>query len=296
MLPCAKAVRLLLFLSIILIGSLLHAESNPDWTTPQPPFRIADNLYYVGSRDLAAYLVVTPAGNILINSNLESSPPQIRASVQRLGFRWADTRILLNSQAHFDHVAGTAAVVQQTGAKVMVMDGDASVMESGGHSDFDKLPTFPPAHVDHVLHDEEEVRLGDTVLTAHKTAGHTRGCTSWSMKVHLGTQIRTIVIAGGFLALDDYRLIDKPGRPASYPGIAQDFSRGFAVLRSLPCDIFLGAHGVYFNMQQKLANLLKSGSAVWIDPQGYQRAITEAEMKFHQHLAHDQASNVPIWR
>src|SRR4051794_40558344 len=124
------------------------AELNPEWTTPLPPFQIADNLYYVGSQELAAYLVTTPAGNILINANLETSPPQIRASVEKLGFKWADTKILLNGQAHFDHMAGAAQILRETGAKNMVMDGDADVAESGGRTGFlasvGALPPAPP--------------------------------------------------------------------------------------------------------------------------------------------------------
>jgi metallo-beta-lactamase class B len=268
-----------ILLMLLACCPLLRADISPDWTAPQKPFRIAGNLYYVGSRDLAAYLVVTPAGNILINANLESSPPQIRASVDSLGFRWADTRILLNSQAHFDHAAGNAEVMRETGAKLMVMDGDVQAMETGDAHDFggSDLPRFPPVHVARVLHDGDMVQLGGTVLTAHKTAGHTRGCTAWTMQVRDEGRSRNVVIVGGFAALDSYRLIDTPNRPASYPGILADFEHGFAVERSLPCDIFLGAHGSYFDMQQKLARLPKDGSSVWIDPAGYREAIAAAE-------------------
>lgn len=247
-----RPATLLIVLSCVL---QLHGQVDPDWTTPQKPFRIAGNLYYVGSRDLAAYLVVTSVGNILINANLDSSPPQIRASVESLGFRWKDTRILLNSQAHFDHSAGNAEVVKETGAKLMVMDGDVQTMETGDAHDFggSDLPRFPPTHVARVLHDGDTVRLGGTVLTAHKTAGHTRGCTTWTMQVMDQGHVRDVVIVGGFAAFNSYRLIDRPGHPASYPGILADFENGFAVERRLPCDIFLGAHGSYFGMQEKLA-------------------------------------------
>jgi metallo-beta-lactamase class B len=285
---CSKMLRYMCVLTMVLAGgSLLQAQANPDWTTPQKPFRIADNLYYVGSRDLAAYLVTTPAGNILINANLKSSPPQIRASVESLGFYWADTRILLNSQAHFDHAAGSAEVIRETGAKLMVMDGDARTMETGDVRDFGgrDLPTYPPAHVSRVLHDGGTVRLGGVVLTAHKTAGHTRGCTAWTMQVEDQGHMRNVVIVGGFAALDSYRLIATPGRPASYPGIAKDFLHGFAIERKLPCDIFLGAHGSYFGMQEKLARLPKEGSSVWIDPQGYQQVIADAQKAIEDRIA-----------
>jgi metallo-beta-lactamase class B len=267
----------------------LRAQVRPEWTAPQKPFRIAGNLYYVGSRDLAAYLVVTPAGNILINANLETSPPQIRASVETLGFRWADTKILLNSHGHFDHAGGSAEVIRETGAKFMVMDGDVSLIESGGKTDFDRLPQFPPAHVDRVLHDGDTVKLGGTVLTAHKTPGHTQGCTTWAMQVHdsKGDSNATynVVIVGGMTVLDDYRLVATAGKPASYPGIAEDFAHGFAVLRALPCDIFLGAHGGYFDMREKLGKVPTEGVKAWVDPEGYQAAVQEAQEKFERRLA-----------
>jgi metallo-beta-lactamase class B len=280
-------LRCVALVMVLASGFSLRAQIDPSWTAPQKPFRIAGNLYYVGSRDLAAYLVTTSAGNILINANLESSPPQIRASVEKLGFRWADTRILLNSQAHFDHAAGSAEVLRETGAKLMVMDGDVRAMETGDAHDFggNDLLRYPPAHVSRVLHDGDTVRLGGMVLTAHKTAGHTRGCTAWTMQVEDHGHVRNVVIVGGFAALSSYRLIATPGRPASYPGIAEDFLHGFAVERKLPCDIFLGAHGQYFGMQEKLARLPKEGSSVWIDPRGYQQTIADAQKTIEERIA-----------
>ena len=225
-----RALLRCLFL-LLCCTSILCGEIDPAWTTPLPPFRIADNLYYVGSQDLASYLVVTPKGNILINANLVTSPPQIRASVEKLGFRWKDTAILLNSQAHDDHVGGAAEVLRETGAKNMVMDGDVSVVESGSRTDFlspsPNIHAFPAAHVDRVLHDLDTVSLGGVTLTAHKTAGHTRGCTTWSLRAHLpgepaGT-IRNIVIVGGTGFWSEYHLVATPGHRASYPGNRSGF-------------------------------------------------------------------------
>jgi metallo-beta-lactamase class B len=292
-------MRRLVYLALLLLLAIrIHAQDNPDWTTPIAPFQIADNLYYVGSRDLAAYLVTTPAGNILINANLKSSPPQIRASVERLGFRWEDTKILLNGQAHYDHMAGAAQILHETHAKNMVMEGDADVIRTGGHADFafgtPGLFPFPPAHVDRILHDSDTVTLGGITLTAHKTAGHTRGCTTWTLRVHMQGdapgKLRNVVIVGGLTVLSQYRLVDRPGHPASYPGIATDFTQTLATLRSLPCDIFLGAHGAYFNMLAKLDHMPKEAEAVWIDPQGYQEAIDHAEAAFQKALRSQQAA------
>lgn len=255
--------------AFLLTVSTCHAVP-ADWNTPLTPFKISGNLYYVGSRDLAAFLVATPQGNILINSNLESSPPQIRAAVEQLGFQWADIKILLTSQVHYDHVAGAAQILKETHAQHMVMDGDVSAMQSGGATDFDPtLPRFPPAKVDRTLHDGDTVQLGGTTLTAHKTAGHTQGCTTWTLQTHEGPRTLNVVIVGGWAANPDVRLISTPGHPASYPTIAADFDRTFKTLAALPCDIFLGAHGNYFNMLPKLAQ------ANWIDPQGYQKAVAD---------------------
>jgi metallo-beta-lactamase class B len=266
------------------------ARASPDWRTPLTPFRIADNLYYVGSRDLASYLVVTPAGDILIDSNLTSSPPLIRRSVEQLGFKFRDIKILLISHAHSDHAGGSATIKRLTGAKYMVMDGDVSIVESGGAKDF-AYPgdRYPAAKVDRVLHDGDEVRLGGVVLVAHKTPGHTRGCTTWTMRAVSAGELRDVVIVGSWNVNPGYRLLDRPGRRASYPGIADDYRRMFAVLKGLPCDIFLGAHGEYFNMLNKLPRAQAgAGEAAWIDPEGYRAAVARHESAFEAELKRQQ--------
>jgi metallo-beta-lactamase class B len=153
------------------------AQGDPTWTEPFPPFHIAGNLYYVGSRGLASYLVTTPRGNILINSDLEASVPMIKASVEKLGFKFSDTKILLISHPHWDHDAGSALVKEETGATYMVMDRDVPVVESGGKADFayGSSSAYTPVKVDRVLHDGDKVELGGTVLVAHLTPGHTKG-------------------------------------------------------------------------------------------------------------------------
>jgi len=274
---------------MVLQLSVAVAQINPAWTAPQKPFRIVDNLFYVGSRDLACFLITTPAGNILMNASLESSPPLIRKSVETLGFRWTDTKILLNSQAHFDHLGGAAAIVKQTGAKLMVMDGDVTVAQSGGANDFAALPLFPRVHVDRTLHDCDTITLSGVVLTAHKTPGHTRGCTTFTMKAIDSGRTLDVVIIGGLSALDSLPLVATAKQPASYRGIAEDFEHAFATLRDFPCDIFLGAHGEYFDMQQKLARSHDEGPGMWIDPEGYRRTVAEAQQRFEQRLESEQA-------
>jgi len=275
--------RLLLLTLIASPGAF--AQADPDWTAPFPPFRIAGNLYYVGSKGLASYLVVTPQGNILINSDLEANVPMLAASVEKLGFRFQDTKILLISHAHWDHDAGSAKIKQLTGASYMVMDADVPVVESGGKADFQygHRPEFlyPPAKVDRVLHDGGEVRLGGAVLIAHLTPGHTKGCTTWTMKVAEAGKTYNVVIVGSPNVNPGYKLVHN----AAYPQIARDYERTFSVLESLPCDIFLGAHGAYFGLQEKYPRLRAGAANPFIDPEGYKRFVAEKEQEFRAELA-----------
>jgi metallo-beta-lactamase class B len=206
--------------------------------------------------------------------------------VEKLGFKWADTKILLSSQAHYDHAAGAAEIIRETHARHMVMEGDVEVMKSGGATDFDQLlPHFPPAPVDRTLHDKDTVKLGDTTITAHKTAGHTRGCTTWTLQTHEGGRTLDVVIVGGWSPNPGVRLVASKDKPASYPDIASDYNKAFATLAALPCDIFLGAHGNYFGMLGKLARVPQEGNAAWIDKEGYRRAVADHEAAVRKVMA-----------
>ena len=281
-------IQLITLLSL-LAGSLL-AQSDPSWTEPFPAFKIVGNVYYVGSRGLASYLIATPQGHVLINSNLESSPPQIRDSVEKLGFHFSDVKILLISHAHWDHDAGSAQIKKLTGAQYMVMDADVPVVESGGKADFQygnsPANLYPPTKVDRVLHDGDEVRLGGVVLTAHLTPGHTKGCTTWTLKANDAGKSYNVVIVGSPNVNPGYKLVNNP----QYPQIAADYEKMFRVLKQLPCDIFLGAHGSYYNMEAKFAKLKSGGANPFIDPEGYQRLVTEKEQEFRSELAKQTAA------
>ncbi len=261
----------------------------PDWTEPFPPFTIADNLYYVGSKGLASYLITTPQGHILINSNLEESVPMIRTSMEKLGFKFSDIKILLISHAHWDHNAGSATIKRLTGAKYLVMEADVPAVESGGKSDFQygnlSLTHYPPTKVDQVLRDGEEVKLGGSVLVAHLTPGHTKGCTTWTMKVQENGKTYNVVIVGSPNVNPGYKLVNN----ATYPGIADDYERTFRVLKELPIDIFLGAHGSYFDLGTKYGKSKKHGLAAFIDPGGYAKYVADAERAFRTKLAKQTA-------
>lgn len=268
----------------------LFTQTNPSWVKPFPAFHIAGNLYYVGSQDLAAYLIVTPKGNILINSNLESSPPQIRKAIESLGFKYGDTKILLISHAHFDHCAGSAEIRRETGAKYEVMAQDVPVVESGGRNDFhyakDKSMWFPPTKVDRVLHDGDTVSLGGTTLTARFTAGHTRGATTWTLDEPENGRTLHVVIVGSPNVNPGYRLVNNN----IYPQIAADYHHQFEVLKALPCDIFLGAHGGYFGLEEKYARFKNGDKNAFIDPAGYKAYVADRKQAFEAELHRQSAA------
>src|ERR1041385_7530097 len=222
--------------------------TDEDQTTAFPPHKIVGNIYYVGTRTLSSFLVVTPAGNILIDSTYERNVATIKKSVEQLGFKFSDIKILLGSHAHGDHQEGDALVKQMTGARVMAMAEDVpdlKAMKPGGKE-------HP---IDKTLHDGESVTLGDTTLVAHLTAGHTRGCTTWTTKVMDGGKSYNIVINCSL----------RPPTVVS-PAIADEFNRSFKLVRSLPCDVQLGDHPAQYNMQAKYAKLKDGGPNPFIDP------------------------------
>jgi len=275
---------------IVVAGNRPRSYAQNDWTEPFPAFRIAGNLYYVGSKGLASYLIATPEGHILINSDLEANVPMIRASVESLGFKFSDVKILLISHAHNDHCAGSAAIKQLTGAKYMVMEGDVDVVESGGKSDFqygnDPTSLYPPAKVDRVLHDGDQVKLGDATLTARLTPGHTKGCTTWTMRVDDPLKLRDVVIIGSPNVNPGYKLVGN----TAYPGITEDFEKTFRVLKSLPVDYFLGAHGSYFDLESKYPRF-KAGEIAFFDPTGYKNYVDDRERAFRMELTKQKGAS-----
>jgi metallo-beta-lactamase class B len=259
-----------LFLLVVFAGTVL-AQANPDWHRPFPTFKIAGPLYYVGTADLAVYLVNTPRGNILINSDFEEDLPLIRQRIEQLGFKYSDTKIVLISHAHADHDAGTSLLKKETHARLMVMDADVSEVESAE-------PGHPGASVDRILHDGDTVELGNVKLTARLTPGHTRGCTTWIMQVQDGGRTLNVVIVGSATVSSGAVLEGNK----NYPQIAQDYLKTFAVLKSLSCDVFLGAHGHYFDLKAKYERMKAGDPNPFIDPDGYKAYVAEREAAFQE--------------
>lgn len=261
-----------------------------DWNRPVEPFRIAENLYYVGASGIASYLVTTSEGNILIDGGFVETAPQIEANIVKLGFEVGDVRILLNSHAHFDHAGGLAELKAATGAQLYASAADAPVLEDGGKSDFRFGPegSFPPVAVDRWLADGEEVVLGGARLTARLTPGHTRGCTTWTWKAG-GLDVAEVCSA----SVLDYRFVGKE----SYPGIAADFERTFATLKSLPVQIFLAPHGGMFDLDRK-REFAARGMGMrnpFVDPVGYKAWVDRMEDAFRAAVAQQkEAEKAPV--
>jgi metallo-beta-lactamase class B len=250
---------------------------------PFPAHRVIGNVYYVGSKELASYLITTADGHILINSSFETTVPLIRTAVESLGFRMGDIKILLASHAHSDHVAGHALARELTGARVLVMRGDDGVIASGGEGQYLYTRSrWKPCPVDRVLEDGDTVTLGGVTLTARRTPGHTRGCTTWTWPVEEGGKTYNVVVIGSPNVNPGYRLAANK----DYPEIADDFARTFAILKALPCDVFLGAHGNYYGMIEKYERLKAGGAGnPFVDPEGYRAYVDLKENAFRSSLA-----------
>jgi len=250
-----------------------------DQTTPFTPHKVIGNIYYVGTRSLSSYLITTPQGHILVNSTYERNVPVIQKSVEQLGFKFSDIKILLGSHAHGDHQEGDALVKQLTGAQVMALAEDVPALEA-------MKPGGKPHPIDRVLHDGENVTLGGTTLVAHLTPGHTRGCTTWTLRVQDGGRTYDVVILGSTGTNPGFQLVNNK----DVPGIADEFRRAFRVLRELPCDVPLGSHPAMYNMEEKFAEAGKGGPNPFIDPAGCKTEIDIAEAMFRAVLAEQQAA------
>jgi metallo-beta-lactamase class B len=278
--------RLTLLTLLCLVAIPAQATLTPEQLAknqPVKPFRIMGNVYYVGASDVTSYLIRTPAGLILLDGGFAETAPQIERNVARLGFELSAVKILLNGHAHPDHAGGLAALKRDTGAQFYAMDAEVVPLEHNGQGTFYRgdRKLFESVHVDHVLHDGDTVSLGGVTLTAHLTAGHTPGCTTWTMKAAESGTTYDVVFMCQLTLLDDQPLT----HDANYPRIASDYEHTFAVLGRMPCDVFLGEHGYMFDLKGKLARLaVHPASNPFIDPVGCKRFIEQSKDEFEAAL------------
>jgi metallo-beta-lactamase class B len=253
-----------------------------NWNTPTEPFRVIDNIYYVGTEGLASYLIVTPAGNILIDGALPDSVPLIEASIAKLGFKTSDIEILLNSHAHFDHSGGLAQLKKDSGASLAAMRGDVSALEGGFYLGSENVATLaaPPVKVDRVLEDGATVELGGTVLRAHLTPGHTRGCTSWGTTAREGERsYEVLIFCSASVAAN------RITPPLQYEGIVEDYRKTFAKAKTMKVDVPLAPHPSFFDLLAKRdRNRAEPARNAFIDPGRFGPFIAAAEAEFEQTL------------
>jgi metallo-beta-lactamase class B len=249
------------------------------WNGRMEPFRIAGNVYFVGTNRMGIFLVTTPAGHVLIDSGFEANVPELERSVEKLGFHFEDIKVLLSSHAHIDHVQGHALVRQMTGARVVSSAEDAPVIESGGQHEWAYGSAFSwvPCPVDDLVKDGDRVLLGGSILVARLTPGHTRGAITWTTTVEEeGTSLAVVFYPSGNVP-PAARLVKNP----DYPRVASDFAHSFATWKALPCDVFLGSHGEFFDLEAKRRRMVNGVRPnPFIDPQGYRATIADAEQKF----------------
>jgi metallo-beta-lactamase class B len=295
--------RGLLFLGLsLMLGSTLSAQPPPPsvsavqrmfdaWKAPVPPRQLVANIYYVGAIGVSSFLITTPEGHILLDTGFDETVDVIQRGVAELGFKATDIKIILSTHAHIDHVGGHARMKRLTGAKVFASAEDAKTLESGGADDFIPLPRetilYPPAKVDHVIADGENVTLGGVTLTANLTPGHTRGSTTWRMDVvEKGKTYRVVFFSSATINAGT-KLVDNP----AYPRLAEDFRATFARLKEMRCDIFFAPHGGQFAMAEKFERQTSNPATnPFIDPAGFATLVAQAEKNFLQQLEQEKAS------
>jgi metallo-beta-lactamase class B len=278
--PATRALVALAALAGLAIPpSVVAAQA--DWTAPLEPFRIADELYYVGTAGLAAYLFASEEGHVLIDVPLDENVERVLANVRALGFDPADIRVQLASHAHFDHVGGIARMLERTGAELVLSEADASFVESGRDFGLAGLAGYPPARPARTIRDHDTVSVGGVTLTAHVTPGHTPGCTSWGGTVHIEGRPYTFLSVCSLSVLGSYRLV---GDDATYPGQGRDYCASVAHLRTLEPDIFLAPHGSFFGLSEKLAGLRRGDRLAFVERERYRRYLDAALADIEERL------------
>jgi metallo-beta-lactamase class B len=284
--PIQKPKTILLLISLVCLNFWVSAQkvaqpvnTDPNWSRPYPPFQIAGNLYYVGTYDLACYFIATPQGNILINTGLADSAPVIKANIEALGFKFEGIKILLTTQAHFDHMGAMATIKKLTGAKMMVDAGDAGVVADGGRSDYalgGNASAYAPVQIDRILHNGDTLKLGSMRLTMLHHPGHTKGSCSFLFDVKDKERSYKVLIANMPTIVTDKNFSDI----RAYPNIAQDYAYTLGAMKKLSFDIWLASHASQFKLQSKHKPGDGYNPAAFIDRKGYDTEINDLQDQF----------------
>ena len=282
-------MKFLAAFAALAFASAAQAQVPAEWTTPQKPFRIIGNTYYVGTEDLAVYLIASPKGDVLIDGALVETVPQIEKNIAALGFKLSDIKLILNTHAHYDHAAGLAQLKKATGAKFDASAADKPILETGTITFGPTASThYPPVKVDHVVKDGETVSAGDVRLTAHLTPGHTPGCTSWTWNETEGGKTYKVI---------DICSVSVAGNPLvnnkAYPRIVDDYRASIARLKAMQADVFLAPHAQFYDPQGKEASRKPGGPNPFVDPTALQSFMTKAKAAFETELARQEAAAKP---
>jgi len=280
-----KALFYLFFLPIFAFAQNVHepGDTPKEWSEPYTPFRIVGNIYYVGTADLACYLITTPKGNILINTGLSSSAEQIKRNVSTLGFKFNDIKILLTTQAHYDHMGAMAEIKKLTGAKMMVDEKDAAVMKDGGRSDYalgGKESSYSPVFADRLLKDGDHIRLGNTDITMLHHPGHTKGSCSFKLTTRDRKSSYVVLIANMPSIVTDKKFSEIP----AYPEIEKDYASTFKSLKNQSFDIWLSSHASQFNLHDKHKPGNAYNPAAFIDRKGYDTVLAALEAAYNKKI------------
>lgn len=277
----------LLLTAWLLLSRTSAAQTPANWTDTIAPFRVIDNVYYVGSAGLSAWLITTPQGHILLDVGLPQNATMVQRNIERLGFRVTDVKVLLNSHAHFDHAGGLAHLKRQSGARLFAMAGDRTALERGVYVGSDSVLAyrFPAVQVDSVITDGSKVTLGGVTLTANLTAGHSAGCTTWTLPVQAaGTRHTAAFFCSASVAAN--RLAPRP----QYPGIVADYRRTFARLKTMDADVFLPPHAELFDLAERRTRLAAGGTNPFIDATALRRLAVTLEAAFERELTRQEAA------
>lgn len=267
---------------VLPVSAQITSESEWEMTRPVEPFKVIANVYYVGTNDVASYLITSNDGHILIDSGFEETVPLIEASVKKLGFDLKDVKIILNNHAHYDHCGGLRTLKEKTGAKLLAVQEQAEVLATGGANDFrfGGKEIFRPVTADRKIVHGEVITLGENKLITIRTPGHTKGATTWTMRVRDGDRDLEVIFLSSLSNLD-YDLVSN----AKYPEIATDFESTFEILLEIKPDVFLGSHAGFFRMNQKFEAMKAAPKEnPFVDPEGYKKFVERMREDFRQKL------------
>ena len=257
------------------------------WNTPTEPFRMIGNVYYVGTDGLASYLITSPQGHILVDTVMPEATSQIKASIEKLGFKVADIKYLLNTHAHIDHTGGLAEMKQASGAQLVAGEADKPLLEGGYYPGAreETALNFPPVKVDRTVREGDTVTIADVTLTARETPGHSPGCTSWEFSVKDGDATRSaLIFCSGTVALN--RLVTNP----TYPGIVTDYKKTFARAQDMKPNVLLAPHPEMYKMAEKRTKLAEGGPNPFVNPGEFNAYAATLEKAFEDALAKQTAA------